>query len=475
MYAISNGGIYNVSTQGPNPPLMVSGFTSSRWQYVNFAVPGGLHYIVMGNGIDAAQIFNGTTWSALSISGLPSGFSTASIVNVAAAKQRLWFTLINSSVVAYMPTDAITGPIAGTQDFGDLWDKGGVLVNVMEWTIDGGEGPNSYVGFISSHGQVTVYQGTDPTNANAWGLVGTFTLTPPIGYRCATRIGSDIALITYQGLVPLSQALPYDPSADRSASITSRIQNAMNQAVQQYAQNFGWQYITFPQQTLGLLNVPVNENSQQEQYVMNTLTGAWCRFQGWNANVFEIYNNNLFFGDNLGNVVWAYNGAWDATNPTIPNIPGSPIPPNQYSFTADMQCAPNWFDDPGRNKRMTMIQPLILTDGTTQALLSVNVDFATNAVGSPIQASVTGGLWDKALWDRSFWSLGNQNVTTFASVTADEGKALAIRMQANIVSPVPGEFDLGTFDNATFDNTGGGTITLQVNAFNAILELGGFL
>jgi len=48
-------------------------------------------------------------------------------------------------------------------------------------------------------------------------------------------------------------------------------------------------------------------------------------------------------------------------------------------------------------------------------------------------------------------------------------------MQANIVSPVPGEFDLGTFDNATFDNTGGGTITLQVNAFNAILELGGFL
>jgi len=44
------------------------------------------------------------------------------------------------------------------------------------------------------------------------------------------------------------------------------------------------------------------------------------------------------------------------------------------------------------------------------------------------------------------------------------------------VSTNIGEFDIGVFDTAQFDQGVSGTApTLQVNAFNTILELGGFL
>src|SRR5262249_31149821 len=157
----------------------------------------------------------------------------------------------------------------------------------------------------------------DPGDPTGWTLVGTFTLAPPIGtppWRCALKVGSDVALITQQGVLPLSQALPFDPSADRSVAITSRIQNAMAQASMQAKDHFGWQLIGYPNQQLAILNVPIEENSTQYQFVMNVLTGAWCRFTGWNANCFETYNNNLYFGDNSGNVNIAYEGGSDNMN-----------------------------------------------------------------------------------------------------------------------------------------------------------------
>src|SRR5258708_39254627 len=118
-----------------------------------------------------------------------------------------------------MPVGNITGAIAGFQDFGTLFHKGGFVVAVFDWTIDGGEGPNSYTGFISSEGQLAIYKGVDPTNTSLWSYVGTFDLSPAIGFRCAPKICSDAAIITYQGLIPVSYSLLYDPSADPVARL----------------------------------------------------------------------------------------------------------------------------------------------------------------------------------------------------------------------------------------------------------------
>jgi hypothetical protein len=368
-------------------------------------------------------------------------------------------------MAAFMPVDAVTGLIAGTLDLGALWNKGGYLQAIANWTVDGGTGPDDYACFISNKGQISIYKGTDPTSVNTWSIVGTFDLPPPIGDRCVTRIGSDVAIITLQGVLPLSTALPFDPSGDRSVAITSRIQNAMFQSASLYNQNFGWQLMSYPLQTLLILNVPLATNSNQVQYVMNTLTGAWCQFTGWNANCFEIFNNNLYFGDNTGNIALAYMGGSDLFNP----------------INADMQCAFNYFDDPGRTKRMTLIQPFLIVSGPIVPFIGVDVAFSQSTSVAPVTGfTAAEALWDVSKWDLDKWPSGLVYQTNFLSVNAI-GHAMAVRMKINFIATsttqgVTGAFDFAQFDVATFDS-GLSALNplLQVVAFGSVLEFGGFI
>jgi len=468
MFAAAGSSIYDVSINGVNT-VVVSGLNSARWQYVNFTPALGTTVIQLVNGVDTLRQYNGTTWSVPAITGLPSGLTTAAITNIHAQKRRLWYVLGNgagggSTVCAFMPTDAITGAIAGTLDLGANWSRGGYLVVIADWTIDGGNGPQDYMVFISNRGQVSIFSGTDPTSATTFTLVGTFDISPPISLRCATKIGSDVGLITQQGVVPLSQALPYDPSAERSVAITARIQNAMAQAAQVGQNMFGWQLISFAPQQLAILNVPQTENSTQVQFVMNALTGAWCQFTGWNANCFEVFQNVLYFGGNVGDINKCFVGSTDFTTPIL----------------ADMQCAYNYFDAPGRLKRMTMAQPFISAGQTITPFISVDADFHVQTQNAPLQIFNGGALWDVAVWDVDKW-FGTVIQTTSWISTQALGHALAMHLTINIATAQGGggtlaQFDFSFFDQAQFDTTLDTTsISLQVNAFNSIIELGGFV
>lgn len=465
MFAAAGSVIYDVSVVGVATPVL-TGLNSARWQYVNFTPALGTTVIQICNGIDTLKMWNGTVWTTPAITGLPG--TTATIVNIHAQKRRLWYVLNNgagggSTVAAFMPTDAITGAIAGTIDLGANWNKGGHLVAIADWTVDGGNGPQDYMVFISSRGQISIYSGVDPTDAANWTLAGTFDVAPPISYRCATKIGSDVGLITQQGVIPISQALPFEPSAERSVSITARIQNAMAEAANVGLDLFGWQLISFAPETCAIVNVPQVENNTQVQYVMNALTGAWCQFTGWNANCFEIYNNQLFYGGNTGEVMHAFSGSADFATPIL----------------ADMQCAYNYFDEPGRNKRMTAIQPFITAGQSVTPFLAVDVDFVIQEQSAPVQILNGGALWDSAIWDTSVW-FGSLVQTINWYSTEALGHALAVHMSLNVAGGIAagnqGLFDFSRFDEAEFDiGVDTTNITLQVNAFNTILEMGGFI
>jgi hypothetical protein len=195
---------------------------------------------------------------------------------------------------------------------------------------------------------------------------------------------------------------------------------------------------------------------------MNALTGAWCQFTGWNANCFEIFGERLYFGDNAGMVQRAYEGGLDG---------GDAIP-------ADMQCAYNYFDDPGRTKRITMVQPLMTAGGPITPTLSVDEDFDVTNDVAPLTILTGGAVWDQAEWDQATWPNATVQVKNWQSVQAI-GHALAIHMTVNVSTQTTtaiGEFDIAQFDVGQFDN-GSSNIApvLQVNAFNAIMELGGFI
>lgn len=465
LFACSGTQIWDASIYGI-PTLQVSGLSSDKFQYVNFTPSLGANYLLCVNGINTGvRSYNGTTWAVQAVSGAGAGIFT----NINIFKRRVWLIPPNSTIAYFLGTDAITGA-ATAQDLGPFMSKGGYLLAMGTWTVDGGAGPDDLAVFVTSQGQIILYKGTDPTNANAWALVGVFDLPIPIGRRCLCRIGSDLMLITIQGIIPLSQALPFDPAATRSVAITNRIQNAMMQAAQNYSDNFGWQMISFPQQGLIFLNIPQSENSAQIQYVMNALTGAWTTFKGWNANCFEIFNNSLYFGDNSGNVNLAYAGGLDLVSPIL----------------ADVKCAFNYLDEPGRLKNAGLIRPFLVADGTLTPTIQIDVDFADSSPSAPVTVlTPTGALWDSALWDSGTWSVGAAPVINWLSCTA-LGTALAVRMVVNLAggSSATGAsqssvFDVGVFDTMVFDGngqivgSGTGIPVLQINVFELSIEYGG--
>ena len=458
LFAATGGYIWNVSVAGQPVRQPIGPFGSNRWQYVNFTPPQGQSYLVAVDGGDGCYLYSNGVWSLPVITGVsPSVFS-----HVNAHKDRLWFVQKDSTIAWYLPTGGIQG-VANPLDFGPLWNKGGRLVATGTWTIDGGLGPNDYFAAVSSRGQLALYSGTDPANASAWSLVGIFDFPPPLGNRPFCRVGSDLWMISLEGVIPVSQGLPFDPGAVRSVAITTRIQNAMLQAAAAYQNNFGWEMLTFPAAGLAILNVPLQANVSQQQYVTNMLTGAWCQFTNWNFNTFSIFNDLLYAGDNNGNVVQALSGPADS----VASIP------------ATLETAFNFFGEPAKIKHIKLVQPLMVTSGTIVPSIAIAEDFNPAGPASPAVSSLApaGARYDVSLYDASYYASGNAPVTAWLGADGI-GHAIAIQLSVNVAPTGPGGtsvFDTGVFDTAVFDGFAGQSQTLQLNAFNVVLEKGAVL
>jgi hypothetical protein len=452
MFAASGDKIFDVTANAPGT-VAVSGLTNARFQYVNFATTGG-NFLYMVNGADVPQYWDGATWQTAVITGITS----SDIIHVNAFKNRLWFTLTDSSDAAYLPVDSIQGA-AVKFPLGGLFTKGGFLMAMGTWSIDAGNGPDDYAVFISSQGQVAIYRGTDPASAATWDLVGVFDMGAPIGRRCMTRVGADIALICIDGVVPLSRAMIFERAAVVKVSLTERIQRVMNQSARLYRNNFGWQLISYPRGTRAILNVPIEENTDQVQYVMNTLSGAWCQFIGMKANCWELLNEDVYFGGNDGVVYKADTSGNDAGN----------------ALNADMMTAYNYYGVRGNQKRWTMCRPQLTTDGQVNPGLALNVDFRDDApLSIPSTQIVAASLWDVALWDQGLWTGDVRTKANWDSVDGI-GYCASIRLAVDIAGATlnaPGLWGTAVWGTSAWEVTIADEIVLQVNAFDLTYEKG---
>ncbi len=432
MFGAANLNIYDITAGGAGSSS-VSTLTNNRWQYVNFATAGG-NFLVTCNGADSVRNFDGSTWTTPTITTLTS----STFINVNVHKQRLWFIIKGSTDAAYLPTNSIAGA-AVKFPLGSLCTKGGFLVAMATWTRDGGLGPDDYAVFITSLGQVIVYQGTDPSSASTWALVGSYDVGAPIGYRCFTKVAGDVALINIDGVLPLSKAVGTDRGAAQTIAITANINNAMNDAARSYKANFGWELCPYPRGVMALLNVPITNSSLQHQYVMNTLTGAWCRFTGMNSNCWGVFKDNLYFGGNAGVVYHADTGGADN---------GSPI-------DAIGQTAYNYFKSRGVLKNWTMLQPLLTADSDGRPALGMSTDFKDNAIlGTPIVSSIPSAVYDTAIYDTDVYAIEDRTVADWTTISGI-GQCASVHFRSST-------------------NTTGDSV-MRLNGFNVLMERGGVL
>ena len=412
LFAAAGTVIYDV-TSGGAASSSVTSLTNARWQYVNNTTTGG-SYIQCVNGADYMRFFNGTSW-AKDTDGVPyniTGIDTRTVTNITMSHNRVWMTQANTLKAWYLATASIGGA-ATAFDLSSFCLRGGYLMAIESWTMDAGYGMDDMTVFITSEGEILVYRGTDPASATTWGLVGVYWIGSPIGRRCAIKYAGDLLIITRDGVQPMSLALQSSRLNPR-ISITDKIQNAVSSAVTSYGSIYGWQILPFSDENMLILNVPLQASSTYQQYVMNTITKAWCSFTGWNAVCWELFGDMPYFGGN-GYVGKAWNTQSD----------------NGGVIYFDGFQAFNYFGNRGTQKHFTQMRPVFGTNGTPSVTTKINIDFdLSRPTAAAAYSAATSGVWDTSLWDNTIWS-SDQNVQQVWQGANDVGRTGAPHIAGN--------------------------------------------
>jgi len=392
----STGKLYDVTAGGAVGSPVLTSLGNGNWEYTNITTPGG-SFLYATNGIHAPLLYDGTNWTSITSSSTPAitGVTTTSLVNVLLFKNRIWFIEKNTLKAWYLPTTSIGGA-AQYLDLSSICSYGGHLVDFDTWTIDGGYGIDDMLAFITNNGEVIVYRGTDPASASTWSLTGIWKFGSPISSRAMLKWGGDLLILTYDGLLPMAQAMQSD-RLDPRIALSDKIQGAIAAATTAYGGDHtavGWQVVYSAKNNAVMINVPVADG-QQQQYVMNTITKSWCNFTGWNANCWDTYNDDLYFGSN-GYVAKAWDNTYSDNGANI--------------FTNTIQAF-NYMGSRGVKKYFTRARPNIFTNGSPSVFVGANIDFNVLDNSAPLTYTASiYGLWDSGKWDQSLWG-GDLNIT----------------------------------------------------------------
>jgi hypothetical protein len=145
---------------------------------------------------------------------------------------------------------------------------------------------------------------------------------------------------------------------------------------------------------------------------MNVITKAWCRFTGWDAEDFAVFNKKLYFCD--GTVVFK---AWDGTSDNTSNI---------------IFYAKQAFQDFGNPnpKQCKLFMPIMIVNGILTYSTAVDVDFEDTNMTSTTTFTPGGtSLWGTALWGSSTWGSASILVKNWTSPASWEGRWLSGKLK----------------------------------------------
>ena len=212
---------------------------------------GASTFTYTSTGTSTATSVTGT-YTTIGITGVDS----STFVNVNLFKNRLYFTQKDTLACWYLPVDSIGGA-ASPLYFGGIARNSGYLQAMGTWTLDAGQGADDYAVFVTSMGEVIVYNGTDPSSATTWALKGVWQLGQTFSRRCFFKWSGDLLLLTQDGLVPLASALQ-SSRLDPRINLTDKIYFAVSQAATNYYAEFGWQINYFASENMMILNIPIH-------------------------------------------------------------------------------------------------------------------------------------------------------------------------------------------------------------------------
>lgn len=350
----------------------------------------------------------------------PDDLTTADMAYVWVFKNTLWFVQKESLTAWYLPVDQIGGE-AKRFDLGAEFGQGGSLLVGQSWsmTSSGEGGLSDQCVFVSTEGEVVVYQGTHPDVSSGWSKVGIYRIGKPLGRRAFIRAGGDLVFATTIGFVALSTAIQVDVAALSPKAVSFAIEDAWNDTVN--TRPGDWVCCLWPEGQMVAVVPPPGDN-EPLFWVSNARTGAWAPFTNWEASCMEVFEGRLFFG--MGDFVMeGMVGGTDAGDP----FTGAYVP----LFTDNGK--------PTEHKYAAMARSEIISATAIEEKVSCLFDFDEALPPSPNVAPVAvGNEWDNAIWDESLWSSPrDKTVTKRRHSVSGDGYRLAPVLQISSGAAVP--------------------------------------
>lgn len=361
LFAVTDEGIWDVTLYNELAPTQVAIFTelgdeSGRGVFCEFTgdaadTEGSFirgHYMFYADGLNGI-------WQYDQDSGLwerpPSGdtaadwhyvdpadgttlvpFPVEDVAFVMVHKQRIWVVLENDNDAWYLPVASVSGELKRFT-FGSKFERGGNLVGLYNWTVDGGDGVDDYLIAISRGGDVVAYRGDDPeiiangSNVGPWQTTGRWFIGEvPRSRRIVESYGADMFMLSVYGLTSLQglfQGFGIE-SGEQVQSPSRNINRFLRGDVSSGKDFAQWQLTINPADGFLQVVTPTPTNTDTIQYGMNLSTGAWGIWRSAPITCGNAWNGDYFMGAqkeyvprDLGvptpGIVFIYDGGLDGT------------------------------------------------------------------------------------------------------------------------------------------------------------------
>ena len=298
--------IYDVSAGGVISSSVLYGYESGAWKGAVMANPSGAK-LFLANGVNQPTWCDGATWRASVITGIAQpGRLMAPIHHM----RRLFAIESQSTNVWYLPVMAVQGE-ARKLPMGPHLTEGGTIVGLASLKGDASIDQNDKLVAVSSEGEIVIYAGIDPDNADTWRHEGTWTLPKPIGDRPFMTIGGALGVITEKGLIEVPGGLPKPEREKVRSALSEPIQQAWAELARSRTADDAWIGHDSLSAELMLITVPrVGQSSRQLVFA----TGAWSEWIDLDVTSVAETPSGLYFGRSDGSVI-RYGAALDGDRP----------------------------------------------------------------------------------------------------------------------------------------------------------------
>lgn len=443
LWAVTNEGIWNATTYNAVPTLDLDflDFTpaqtdaSAGWgvytQYTTDAADKLLFYADSANGL---FVYDGTVWARPAITGNnPSGanLDIENVVFVTSHKASLWLFEAGSTVAWYLPEGAVLGA-ATPFYFGSKFKNGGELAGIFSWSIDGGAGIDDLLVAVSRSGDVIIYEGQSPDDADFWRTTGQWFIGAiPEGSKFADSGGGDLYILSSYGLLSLGDLVKSVDGADAQLlTEANKIAPVISTAMNQYRLDNGWQVTLLPSAGRLAVGAPVKNNGEYNQYSQSLYNGGWGITTGVPTQSFDEWSGSTYIGtpDNRVCIL-------DSVRDNVTIIPpegrenGDRIP---FSILTDYST----LGEPAVFKRGKFLRADFIGSNppiqTSKFLYDSDLNTITNTNNAnPISAD---GTWvdegapgaDPSLWDAAIWASGVPTASNYLVGGMGMGRTVAI-------------------------------------------------